>query len=229
MAITVVSSGFPTGGGTEYLPLSGGTVTGAINFAGSVFNGGMPQIHNRNGRLNIYTGYTTEERGNFIVIYPNQVSFSNMRLAEVEDPLLDNDAANKQYVDNVIKINNEAVLASVRYGSTTIEGLEGKDHMIYIVDKSTAAKLILSRRFTVNVEQGFTFTANTMITVGGIPYQYCENYLYGNSSVKDVIVVLHTNIAGTTYLTGGKYDLSNKIVTFLAEAQQHVTGITIIF
>ena len=95
-----------TGGGTtatgDYLPLSGGTMQGAINMSGYQVENASELTLGETGYVGIIPHETTSETDNGTTVeLSNPKTKKDIKLRGIDTPTNDNDTVNKKYADNI--------------------------------------------------------------------------------------------------------------------------------
>lgn len=96
-----------TGGGTtatgDYLPLSGGTMQGAINMSGYQVENASELTLGETGYVGIIPHETTSETDNGTTVeLSNPKTKKDIKLRGIDTPTNDNDTVNKKYVDDIV-------------------------------------------------------------------------------------------------------------------------------
>lgn len=96
-----------TGGGTtatgDYLPLSGGTMQGAINMSGYQVENASELTLGETGYVGIIPHETTSETDNGTTVeLSNPKTKKDIKLRGIDTPTNDNDTVNKKYADDIV-------------------------------------------------------------------------------------------------------------------------------
>ena len=185
------------------LPVSGGTMTGALNMGEqqllgvtNIINGDTPTANTgialSNGAISFDVG-----SARVLSLYGSAINAVNHRIQNLSNPQDNTDAANKQYVDTAVS----GVQANIDTVSGTVDDiLDGTESLPYLSETTGDSRYL---QLTGGTLTGALSVGNNKITMGGTPTETTDvtNKGYVDGVVKVVSDEVDGIIAGTTSIS----------------------------
>ena len=185
------------------LPVSGGTMTGALNMGEqqllgvtNIVNGDTPTANTgialSNGAISFDVG-----SARVLSLYGSAINAVNHRIQNLSNPQDNTDAANKQYVDTAVS----GVQANIDTVSGTVDDiLDGTESLPYLSETTGDSRYL---QLTGGTLTGALSVGNNKITMGAMPTAITDvtNKGYVDGVVKVVSDEVDGIIAGTTSIS----------------------------